>query len=112
MSISVPLAVTMMMGTEDWARMERQTSIPDKRGSIRSNRTRSGSSEAKRRRASLPSRATVTSNPSRVSPMTRASTKDSSSSARRTLVWLCSPGGASAALSAAAVPSAAPALGA
>ena len=41
----------------------------------------------------MPSRATVTSKPSRASPMTRASMKDSSSSASSTLVWLWSDGG-------------------
>src|SRR5581483_11365640 len=68
------------------ARMERQTSIPDKRGSMRSSNTRSGSTEANSRRASLPSRATVTANPSRARPTIRASMKDSSSSASRTFV--------------------------
>ncbi len=86
MSISVPLAVTMMIGTDDRARMERHTSIPESRGSMRSSSTRSGLTEAKSRRASLPSRATVTSKPSRVSPMTSASMNDSSSSASSTLV--------------------------
>ncbi len=51
MSISVPLAVTMMIGTAERARIERHTSMPDILGSIRSKRTRSGSS---RRRAAGP----------------------------------------------------------
>ena len=66
--------------------MDRHTSIPDSLGSIRSSRTRSGSTSSNRRRASVPSRATVTSNPSRARPITRASTKDSSSSASSTRV--------------------------
>ena len=38
------------------ARIDRHTSMPDSRGSMRSRRTRSGSTSAKRRSASLPSR--------------------------------------------------------
>ena len=45
----------------------------------------SGPVSSKSCSASLPSRATVTRNPSLVSPMTSASMKDSSSSASRTL---------------------------
>ncbi len=59
MSISVPLAVTMMIGTDERARMDRQTSMPDNLGSMRSSRTRSGSISSKSWRASAPSRATV-----------------------------------------------------
>ncbi len=58
MSISVPLAVTMMIGTDERARMARHTSMPDSLGSMRSSRTRSGSGSSKRWSASLPSRAT------------------------------------------------------
>ena len=88
MSISVPLAVTMMIGTVEWARIDRHTSMPDRRGSMRSRSTRSGSTSAKSRSASVPSVATVTSKPSRASPITRASTNDSSSSASSTRVWV------------------------
>ena len=42
MSISVPLAVTMMMGTCERARMVRHTSMPDILGSMRSSRRMSG----------------------------------------------------------------------
>jgi hypothetical protein len=42
-SISVPLAVTMMMGTRERVRMARHTSMPDILGSIRSSRRMSGS---------------------------------------------------------------------
>ena len=84
MSISVPLAVTMMMGTRERVRIDRQTSTPDILGSIRSKRRMSGSVSSYRRSASAPSRATMTRNPSLVSPMTSASMKDSSSSARST----------------------------
>ena len=85
MSISAPLAVTMMMGTFERARMARQTSIPESLGSIMSSSTMSGLVSSKSWRASRPSRATVTLNPSWPSPTTRASTKDSSSSAKRTV---------------------------
>ena len=44
MSTSASLAVSMMIGTPDSARMIRQTSTPDSSGSIRSRRTRSGRS--------------------------------------------------------------------
>ena len=47
MSISVPLAVTMMMGTGERARMARHTSIPDILGSMMSSSTRSGSMASK-----------------------------------------------------------------
>ena len=42
MSISLPFAVTMMIGTRDFARISRHTSRPDIRGNITSSRTRSG----------------------------------------------------------------------
>ena len=74
-SISAPLAVTMMIGT--WLRLRscRQTSMPLIRGSITSSRTRSGFTTSKRSSASKPSVATSTWNPSRRSPIVRASTK-------------------------------------
>ena len=84
MSISVALAVTMMIGTEERARIDRQTSRPEILGNITSRRIRSGSLFSKHSSASDPSRATVTANPSRSSPRTSASMNDSSSSASRT----------------------------
>ena len=42
MSSSVDLAVTMMIGTVELARIALQTSIPDSLGSITSRRTKSG----------------------------------------------------------------------
>ena len=54
------LAVSMMIGTPDSARMIRQTSMPDSSGSIRSSRTRSGRSARKRASASRPSAAVTT----------------------------------------------------
>ena len=65
MSISVPLAVTMMIGTAERALIARQTSIPESFGSMRSSRTRSGWTASNLLSASGPSRAIVTSNPSR-----------------------------------------------
>ena len=103
MSISVPLAVTMMMGTLERVRMVRHTSMPDILGSIRSSRRMSGAVSSKSCSASLPSRATVTRNPSLVRPMTSASMKDSSSSASRTLTGP-SPGAVRALFLAAALP--------
>ena len=84
MSSSVDLAVTMIIGTVELARIARQTSMPDRRGSITSRRTRSGWSAANRSSASTPSRATVTKKPSLSRFTVSASTKDSSSSTTRT----------------------------
>ena len=85
MSISAPLAVTMMIGT--WLRLRscRQTSMPLMRGSITSSSTRSGLTMSKRSRASKPSIATSTWNPSRRSPIVSASTKLASSSTTSTV---------------------------
>ena len=68
MSISAPLAVTMMIGT--WLRLRscRHTSMPDTWGSITSSRTRSGLTASNRSRAWAPSRATWTRKPSRRRP--------------------------------------------
>ena len=86
MSISAPLAVTMMIGT--WLRLRswRHTSMPDTFGSITSSSTRSGWTASNRSSAWAPSRATCTRKPSRRSPTVRASTKDSSSSTTSTVV--------------------------
>ena len=65
MSISAPLAVTMMIGTWLFLRSCRHTSMPEILGSITSSRTRSGRTMSKRSRASYPSTATSTGNPSR-----------------------------------------------
>ena len=83
MSISLPLAVTMMIGTDERRRSSRHTSMPDTLGSITSSSTRSGFTASKMSSASAPSRATWTRNPSRLSPTVRASTKESSSSTTR-----------------------------
>ena len=85
MSISEPLAVTMMIGT--WLRLRswRHTSMPLSRGSITSSSTRSGWTMSKRSSASKPSVATSTLKPSRRSPIDRASTKLGSSSTTSTV---------------------------
>ena len=83
MSISLPLAVTMMIGTEERRRSSRHTSMPDTLGSITSSSTRSGPTASNTSSASAPSRATLTRKPSRFNPTVRASTKESSSSTTR-----------------------------
>src|SRR4051812_3256608 len=70
----------MMIGTRERERSSRHTSMPDTLGSITSSRTMSGWVASKRARASAPSRAAWTRNPSRLSPTVKASTNDSSSS--------------------------------
>ena len=59
-STSSPLAETMMMGTWDTSRMDRQTSTPDTLGNIKSSRTTSNRPSRNWSRASAPSRHTVT----------------------------------------------------
>ena len=68
MSISAPLAVTMMIGTVERRRSSRHTSTPDTLGSITSSSTRSGWTASNTSRASAPSRAICTRNPSRFRP--------------------------------------------
>ncbi len=63
----------MMIGIDDERRISRHTSMPDIPGSIRSSSTRSGFEAWKRRRASGPSAATSTPNPSRRSAVLSAS---------------------------------------
>jgi hypothetical protein len=84
-SISAPLAVTMMIGTWVRRRSCRHTSMPDTRGSITSSSTRSGLTMSNRFSASMPSRAISTRNPSRLSPTLSASMKLSSSSTTSTV---------------------------
>src|SRR4029079_6511032 len=73
----------MTMGTLDSARMIRQTSTPDSSGSIRSSSTRSGRSERNWARASRPSAAWTTRNPSESSASARVSRSVVSSSTTR-----------------------------
>src|SRR5690606_24917411 len=75
----------MMIGTWDRLRSSRHTSTPEMCGSITSSSTRSGCTASNTSSASAPSRATLTRNPSRLSPMVRASTKESSSSTTSTV---------------------------
>src|SRR3954468_10463403 len=75
----------MMIGTADRARSARHTSMPESLGSITSSSTMSGRTASNTSSASLPSRATWTRNPSRLSPTVRASTKLSSSSTTSTV---------------------------
>ena len=56
MSISLPLAVTMMIGTDDRRRISRHTSMPETFGSITSSSTRSGRTASNTSSASAPSR--------------------------------------------------------
>ena len=62
-SSSSPLAVSMITGTWDLARMRRQTSQPSIRGIITSSSTRSGGSAANFSSASTPSAASAVSYP-------------------------------------------------
>jgi len=71
--------------TVELARIARQTSMPDRRGSITSRRTRSGWSAAEPLECLYPvARRTVTKKPSLSRFTVSASTKDSSSSTTRT----------------------------
>ena len=85
MSISDPLAVTMMIGT--WLRLRswRHTSMPLIRGSITSSSTMSGATASNMSSACGPSDATSTRKPSRAKPMRKASTKLISSSTTSTV---------------------------
>jgi hypothetical protein len=67
-SISLLLAVTMMIGTLVLVRSSRHTSIPDLSGNQMSSSTRSGRTRSNIARPSMPSRATVTRKPSRLRP--------------------------------------------
>jgi hypothetical protein len=61
LSISSAFAVSMMIGTDERARIRRQTSSPSMRGSITSRTTRSKLVSPKRASASRPSVACTTS---------------------------------------------------
>jgi hypothetical protein len=74
------------------ARMMRQTSIPDSSGSIRSSRTRSGRSARNWLRASRPSAAATTRNPSASSASTSASRSVGSSSTTKIVRAICRSG--------------------
>ena len=91
----------MMMGTDERDRMARHTSIPDSFGQHDVEQHEVGTFSSNSSSASVPSRAMVTSKPSRPSPSDSASMNDSSSSATSTLMRRSS---ASLLVSAAACP--------
>src|SRR6202034_1892261 len=93
LSISLSLAVSMITGTFDFSRSDRQTSLPGRPGSIRSSSTRSAPVRSKVSSASGPDEQTATSKPSLRSRYEMASLNDSSSSTTSTRVTSLPPGG-------------------
>ena len=81
----------MMIGTLDFARMVRQTSVPLIPGNIRSNKIRSAPLRSNSTSASGPVAASATSKPSLLSMNSSASRNDSSSSTTNTRVIQHSP---------------------